>query len=290
MEINDQRQGKTVQIGQLLPEQLQDPVVLDDVELDENEIKNAIYQARLRKLDRLEDERKRKLAEAKANDMRKPWSPNGLYKYCAGRATQMLRTQRGDLSVFEPTEFQKPAITALSLYFSEHEEFEHLDHSEYNSTGLPFDLDKGIWLWGNPGVGKTLIMEMFNRNQRICYDVVQCPKIVFGYMKSGEDHILNYSRVQQVSKDPLSFYKPYKGICYNDLGVETTPAKYYGTPVNVMESIFMDTYEKKVPFWQRFVTTNLTLEQIKETYGVRFQDRVKQSFNIIDIKGESLRK
>lgn len=284
------RQGKTVQIGQLLPEKLQEPVRLDDVVLTEKETEEALHAARLQKLDRMEDQRKKDLAKAKMLDIKKPWTPNQLYEYAAGRATQMLRIESGDLRVFEPTPEQKPVITALSLYFSEAPEFEDLNVSLFNSTGIPFYLNKGIWLWGNPGVGKTLIMRMFNRNKRLCYDVVQCPKIVAGYIKAGEDHIAGYGQIHQVSDDALSLYQSEKGVCYNDLGVETSPAKHYGTPVNVMESIFMDTYENKVPFWHRHVTTNLTLDQVKENYGVRFLDRVKQCFNILEIKGESLRK
>jgi len=239
----------------------------------------------------LEDQRKKALAQQKANDLRRPWSPNELYEYAKGRATQIVRLETGNPSaVFEPVEYQKPVITALSLYFSNHPEFEKLDASEYNQTGFPFSLNKGIWLWGNPGVGKTLMMQMFSRNKRICFQVVQCPKIVFGYVKHGDEHIQPYGKLISETEDALSFYQRNKGICYNDLGVEPVPAKHYGTPINVLETIFLDTYENKVPFWHRHVTTNLTAIQLKETYGVRFVDRVKQSFNIIEVNGNSLRK
>jgi DNA replication protein DnaC len=291
MDIKQERIGKTVQIGQLLPEQLQEPVRLDDVELTEEETKEAIDAAKVKKLGILEDQRKKKLAQLKANDLRRQWSQGELYEYCRFRATQMIRHETGDQTkVFEPTEDQKMIVAALVHYFSGSHEFEELPSSMYNSTGLKFSLQKGIWLWGNPGVGKTFLMQMFSRNRRLCYQVLQCPKIVFAYMKYGDEHISGYGKIQKESDDALSFYQTAKGICYNDLGIETSPAKHYGTPVNVMETIFMDTYENKVPFWHRHVTTNLTADQLKETYGVRFVDRVKQCFNIIELKGESLRK
>lgn len=275
----------------MLPEQLQTPVRFEDVELTDEETKTAIDQAKEKKMAVLEDQRKKRLSELKLADLRRPWGPGELYDYARGRASQMLRIETGDpTAVFEPAVFQRDAIAALVFYFTNNPEFENLVTSVYNTNGLKFSLNKGIWLWGNPGVGKTLIMQMFNRNRRMCYEVVQCPKIVFGYVKYGDEHISNYGRIQKEFDSALSFYQSEKGICYNDLGIETTPAKHYGTPINVMETIFMDTYENKVPWWQRHVTTNLTIDQLKEMYGVRFVDRVKQCFNIIDINGKSLRK
>lgn len=264
---------------------------MNDVQLTQEEIDIALNDAKKKKQSQLESQRKKKLAELKQNDLRRPWSPGELYDYARMRATQIIRFETGDQTkVFEPEVFQRDAIAALVWYFTNNYEFEKLNTGVYNSTGLEFSLQKGIWLWGNPGVGKTLLMQMFSRNRNLCYQVVQCPKIVFGYVKYGDDHISQYGRVIYQTEDALSFYQGVQGVCYNDLGIETSPAKHYGTPVNVMETIFLDTYENKVPFSQRHVTTNLTFDQIKETYGVRFLDRIKQCFNIIEIKGKSLRK
>lgn len=262
------------------------------VELTNEEKELALSEAMVKKHARLEEDRKKRIAEEKKNDWRRAWTANELYTYAAYRATQFLRYESGDQTVeFFPKEFQKDAITALSLYFTNSPGFEELDNKKYNSTGLEFSLQKGIWLWGNPGVGKTLFMRMFSRNKRLCYDVVECPKIVAGYIKFGEDHISRYGQIIPADGKSFSnFFQETKGICYNDFGTEVSQAKFYGTPVNVMESIFMDTYERHVPFFNRHVTTNLTFDQVKETYGVRITDRIKQCFNIIEIKGDSIRK
>lgn len=274
-----------------MPKELQNPVSFDDVQLTSAEVDAAIEEAKKKKQGELEFLRQKKIAAVFENDQRRPWTINELYAYARVRATQILRLETGDQSiVFEPKPEQEKVILALSLYFTNSPGFEKLNESDYNNNGLKFSLNKGIWLWGNPGVGKTLMMQMFSRNRRLCYSVVQCPKIVFGYSKGGDEHIAPYGKIIPESEDGLSFYQNQRGICYNDLGVETSPAKHYGTPINVMETIFLDAYENKVPFWQRHVTTNLTVDQLKEKYGIRFTDRVKQCFNIIDVKGESLRK
>lgn len=292
MEIKTERQGKITHIGQLLPEMLSQPVPFEMVELTKEETELAIKEAMVKKHARLEDQRRAALVEARRNDHMKPWTPNELYLFAKNRATQLLRYETGDPSIeFSPKEFQKDIIAALCLYFTESQEFNDLDPKKYNNTGLEFSLQKGLWLWGNPGVGKTLLMNIFSRNKRQCYQVVQCPKIVSGYVKYGDDHIERYSKIIPVEGSSFdNFFQKTMGICYNDLGIETLQAKHYGTAVNVMETIFLDTYERKVPFFHRHVTTNLTFDQVKEKYGVRITDRIKQCFNVIEIKGESIRR
>lgn len=252
----------------------------------------AIKEALKVKWNRLESERRFKLSQDKLNDAKRPWKPSELYQLAKWRATQLIssRTGRPDLE-FEPTEFQKPIITALGLYFSGSPEFEQLNTKLYNSTKLDFSLNKGIWLWGNPGVGKTLMMEMFNRNKRLCYDLAQCPKITYEYVKNGDivfEKLVNVKGV--IVPDASNFFQQHRGVCYNDLGTEPLTSSHYGNPINVMEYIILQSYENKLPYWHRHVTTNLTFDQVKQFYGVRVLDRIKECFNILEVRGESLRK
>lgn len=283
-------------MDQLSPEQLREPVPFEIVELTDQERKEvidvAIHDALKKKQDKLEKARRALLADMRMNDVKRPWSPKELYQLAKWRATQIIRSRTGDPAIeFEPTSFQRPIIKALALYFTGRPQFEMLDTKEYNTTNLVFSLNKGIWLWGNPGVGKTLIMEMFNRNKRICYDVVQCPKIAYQYVKAGDQILENLiSESEVIAPDASTFFQSVKGYCYNDLGTENMSANHYGNPINVMEYIMLQTYERKVPYWQRHVTTNLTFDQVKESYGVRVLDRIKECFNILEVRGESLRK
>ncbi len=295
MQATSQRLGKVVHISQLLPEELQQPVPLDRVALTKEEeeeiIELALEEARVRKHARLENERKRILAEEKLNDYKRRWSPNELWGVVKYRGTQIVRVRTGDQNaIFEPKDFQKPIITALSLYFTEAEEFEQLDSSLYNQTGRPFSLNKGIWLWGNPGVGKTLMMEIFNRNKRLCYDMIEVPKLCHNYVKSGDEVFGDIIRERTITApDASTFFQTTRGICFNDLGTENPDSKHYGNPLNVMEYIVLQSYENKIPYYSRHVTTNLTFEQVKKMYGERFFDRVKECFNILEVDGKSLR-
>lgn len=262
------------------------------VELTDEEKELVIKDAMVKKHAKLEEDRKRRLAEERRNDVKRPWTPNELYAFARLRATNMIRYETGNQVIeFEPAEFQKPVITALSLYFTEAEEFEQLNPNEYNSTRLPLSLQKGIWLFGAPGVGKTLLMQMFNRNKRLCYQVVQCPKIVNGFMKEGDSYFTRYQDIMKSETcDAGNYYQKEMGVCFNDLGVENPKASHFGNTMNVMEAIFLEAYERRVPFFHRHVTTNLTLDQVRDVYGARFLDRIRQCFNILEVRGSSLRK
>lgn len=292
MEATTERIGKVVHISQLLPEQLKAPVPFDLVELTDEEREQVILEAKVRKHARLEDERKKVLAEHKRKEsMESILVPNGLYSLAKWRATLLIRFRTGNPNLeFEPREFQRSLITALCFYFCKHENFEKLDAKDYNSTGLSFSLNKGLWIWGNPGVGKSLIMEMFSRNMRLCYDIIQCPKLCYAYQKHGDEAIADFMHEVPAVSAFDNFHQKVKGICYNDLGTEALQSKHYGNPINVMQHILLQTYENLVPYWHRHVITNLTFDQVKESYGIRVTDRIKECFNIIEVKGESLRK
>lgn len=261
------------------------------VELTDEEKELAMKDAMVRKHAQLESDRKKALAEAARKNRENEFNtPNDLYRLAAWRATQILRYRTGNPTInFQPMEFQQPVITALSLYFTNSIEFQQLNTKDYNTNKYEFSLQKGLWLWGNPGVGKSLIMEMFNRNTRLCFDIVQCPKLCYNYVKHGDDILQQYINPVPAYPGPENFYQHQAGVCYNDLGTESMQSKHYGNAINVMEYIILESYEKKVPYFHRHVTTNLTFDQVKEYYGVRVLDRIKECFNIIEVRGESLR-
>jgi DNA replication protein DnaC len=294
----EKRIGKTVHISQLLPAQLQEPVSFDDVELTAEEEQEALNQARMQKTIRLEDERKKALAQHMRTEMLKPWNDQELWQYAKSRGDRMVQLESGNPKAeFKVIDYQVPVIKALSLYFTGDKRFEQLDPMEYNSMKekeIPFSLNKGLWIWGNPGVGKTLMMQMFRINKRLCYVVVQCPKLTSAYKKFGDEYVDHYSKIMTpemvgMAKSYDNFFQDQIGVCYNDLGTEPISAAHYKNESNVMQTLFLDTYENKVPWWQRHVTTNLDWKQVEESYTVRVKDRIRQCFNIIEIKGQSLR-
>jgi hypothetical protein len=289
--METERKGKIMHIGQLLPEQLQRPVLLDDIELSQEEIDHALQLAKLEKHVRLENDRKKALAAARLEDINRPWSPKEMWEFARQRGTAIIRERTGDPTLeFKCSLPQVPVVRALSMFFTNNPEFENLDPKQLNAAGLPLSLNKGIWLWGNPGVGKTLLMHMFSRNKRMCYRLLQCPKIVASYNLDGYEAIKQYAKRWPEPPGGSNFFQDQIGICYNDLGTEPMQAKNFGNTVNVMETLFLETYENQVPFHHRHVTTNLSFDQVEQHYGIRVRDRIRESFNIIELGGASMRK
>jgi hypothetical protein len=261
--------------------------------LNDQEIEAAMVWARSKKAELFEQERRKMLADKVRAESKKPWSVAELWKYAKMRGDRIVQMETGNpIAEFKTIPFQKHIIEALLLYFTEDERFEQLDTKNYNNSDAEFALQKGLWLWGVPGVGKTLLMDMFRLNKRQCFGIVQCPKLAYLFMQSGEEVIKPHSRILENGEifPSTPFQQKNVGICYNDLGTEPIPINHYQNKINLMEQVLLATYEKRVPFWQRHVTTNLKSEQIDEVYGARVKDRIRQMFNIIDIRGESLRK
>ena len=75
----------------------------------------------------------------------------------------------------------------------------------------------------------------------------------------------------------------------DDVGTEETPVKYYGVNINWFKEFIETAYNDEKDFSKIIFTTNLSLKELGEKYGMRVADRISQKFNIVDIKGTSKR-
>jgi len=151
--------------------------------------------------------------------------------------------------------------------------------------------DKGIMLYGAVGVGKTELMKFFFKNQKQSYIVVPCRQIEVAYATAGDEGIGDYCmtrRAKSSNSDPFGHQEI--GFCFDDLGTEPVVTKYYGTDKSVMTEVILNRYDQGIPFTQTHVTTNLSAEQIRERYGSRAADRMREMFNFIEYKSTKSRR
>lgn len=158
----------------------------------------------------------------------------------------------------------------LCLYFCDDERFEG-------------DLNKGLWLYGCVGDGKTSVMKAFALNQKLSYRVVSVPDIAEEYQENGSVALKQYCENLKRPRNP--FGQTELSLCLDDVGTETVN-KHYGDPLNVVERIILKRYSAGLI---THFTTNLNTAAIKEMYGDRAASRLRELVNIIQLPETDLR-
>lgn len=173
---------------------------------------------------------------------------------------------KNDVKNFEIGANEKSLYELLAMYFTKDEGFEKQGYS----------LDKGLWLYGGVGCGKTTIMKLFMVNPKINYGIVECMTIADLYKdkETGPEIINRYTYAQ--------------AICFNDLGteIESGTSSHFGNKKNVMGEIILNHYEKNYEKKFSFhFTTNLGADEIEKFYGPRVRSRLREMCNIISLEG-----
>jgi hypothetical protein len=204
-----------------------------------------------------ETEAQRRYFEAVNNPAATVWPvPVDLFK---ANVWGWLQTQGFTAESVEPS---KAALSALCAYFS-------------GSEG-ELSLDKGIFLYGGCGVGKTTIMRamqkaraMFRRPLAMTNLPVYCSEVLAG------------------DADPLTALTAKERI-YDDAGAETAKIMQYGNARHIFPELIMIGYERlKRDGIMMHLTTNLAPSEIITRTGVdeRVRSRLNEMFNIVLLDG-----
>jgi DNA replication protein DnaC len=153
------------------------------------------------------------------------------------------------------------------------------------------DLNKGLFLMGGVGVGKTSIMKFFIRNQRFSYRMESCRDVETNFAAMGDEYLQRVSGNFPVAVNANPFGHQEIGLCFDDLGTEAN-GRHYGKEKNVMADVLLNRYDNHLPYISTHVTTNLTADDIRQQYGTRVTDRIREMFNVIKfpIEAKSRRK
>ncbi|MBK8053018.1 MAG: ATPase [Saprospiraceae bacterium] len=151
---------------------------------------------------------------------------------------------------------------------------------------ISIDLNKGLFLSGKTGVGKTVHIKLLRRlmdlNER--FKIKSCQQLSLEYMEQGSNVLMLYGRnyVDYIDRNTIQ-----QSYCFDDLGAEDE-VKHYGTTTNVLGQIILMRYEL---FINRKVlthfTSNLSAPHIEKCYGERVRSRLREMCNWIEYKSTS---
>jgi predicted ATPase len=183
------------------------------------------------------------------------------------------------------TENNRKIITGLIYYFNGN----YISESEFGIS-----LNKGIFICGEPGCGKSTIFKIFhnylkyiaNPNPNL-YRQVSVEEIISSHRTNLDANQLTYNLKENIygkkEKSPIN-------ICINEFA-SNYDAKIYGTDVNeIMDSFYMKRYEVFQQFGKlTHATSNFDIQDISNMFRIELVDRFKEMFNIIELKGKSFR-
>ena len=133
---------------------------------------------------------------------------------------------------------------------------------------------QGILLVGSVGNGKTTLMQGFVKYY--CWL----------YKKVINEYHAKTLPLEYKNKGIEYFYK--RPLFIDDLGKESAITANWGQKYDTWGDLFAIRYENKS---LTFATANYLVDVgFKEIYGTVIADRMKEHFNIYELKGESLRK
>lgn len=152
------------------------------------------------------------------------------------------------------------------------------------------DSAKGLLLTGDIGTGKSTLMQIVSRYRYFTrgkdkggygiggFPINSASSIANSYAMKGKDALEPYT---------YNYNKPHT-VCFDEIGREPMPTKYFGTELNVMQYIFQCRYELRHDCMTH-ATTNMTIGEIQQRYGAYIADRINEMFNVITIRGRSKR-
>ncbi len=177
--------------------------------------------------------------------------------------------------LFIVDENNKTFLNLFCKYFSNDETFETVHKGE---------LQKGLFITGNKGTGKTSSFQIIQNISRkynlrkLWFPMIETPKVVEQYnTEKNKDYI-----VKRYSKGNFFF---------DDLGAEDPASNIfvYGKQdifIRILENRYNEFITKGT---KTYITSNLSIEDIKKRYGERVEDRFIQMFNLLELVGKSRR-
>ncbi len=196
---------------------------------------------------------------------------SGLYE-ADGFARETCRRRRYKVNILEAKE---QIQNALDSWIGKNHSW--LKAYDTIVDWLTDNKNRGLVMLGNCGTGKTVM----------CKIILSLVKMQALDYKSNHSKMFSAWNLNKEKEDILNFFEEHTNVTIiDDVGVES-PLNDYGNKSMVFTEIVdvADRYGKLL-----VISTNLTLEGLRGTYGDRTVDRLKGMCQFVVFEGESMRK
>jgi len=207
------------------------------------------------------DRRKKEREEEfqKEQELQSEWTAKRIFSLMRWTAKNEYEK---DLIVNEQT---KGLITAICFFLSADVRFE---------TELGYSFNKGLLVRGVSGLGKTFLFQCVEKNELNPILILSMIDIADDVRTNGEYEII-------LGRNKM--------IYLDDVGSEEPTVNHYGTRINYFKNFIELCYLKNKTFGKLIISTNNSFAEIETKYGFRVRSRIKDMFNIVDVKGEDMR-
>lgn len=230
-------------------------------ELTDEEKETILTQAANRKLWHQQDQRDKELKRQQMLEKRKQL----LKTWTADEFMRLIRAHYiAKHSQFIENSNQQNYFKALSYFLSGDPLLEH---------EMGFSSKKGLLILGESGLGKTETLKAVKSNPVNPLRMVSMIEVA-AYVRETGSCDLPLDRI----------------IVLDDVGCEPVPIKHYGTDIRWFADFIEDRYINQESYSNLIITTNYGGDQIQELYGYRVRSRLREMFNVIELKGTDLRK
>lgn len=195
--------------------------------------------------------------------------PTEILKNLIWKESKEYFRKRG--RIFNVDNNNKDFLHLISLYFSNNPEFE---------TKFGGELRKGLFVHGTCGTGKSTIFDIIQTISRkyklpyLWFKNISVHKVITDYNLEGEYVVEKYTKGK---------------VHFDDLGAEKL-ANSWGVKEKLMTRISEIRYNDfKAKGTKTFITSNLTINDIKNEYGDRVYSRFFEMFNFLELTGPDRR-
>lgn len=196
-----------------------------------------------------------------ANTFRPKFDAVSIYRGLIYELEIILKVSGSNLIL---NEINKHIIGQVALWYANDERF----------SG---DLRKGLLIRGGIGTGKTKIVHALVKV------ILEAEKIHAKFIHATDLQELYVNK----NAAEIESLKVRKYTVVDDLGVENVEVKNWGNTSEPFNNLFDYRYRHGM---QSIITTNLVPSQIKETYGDRIADRIRETMNDLVLDYKSFRK